>query len=152
MPAISDAEKVQTQVDVAAMPLGQEPLGFISWRTGEGDAAEWRVVDDPTASTKKAIAQTSKDTTDYRFPLAVYKRVSATNVDVTIRFKPVAGKVDEAGGIAVRLTTPDDYYVVRANALGTPWACAPKGSSSPFRSRVNRSSPPRTRPSPLQER
>ncbi len=117
VPAISDAQKAQTQVDVAAMQAGQEPPGFISWRTGEGDAAEWRVVDDPTASTKKAIAQMSKDTTDYRFPLAVYKPVSATNVDVTLRFKPVAGKVDEAGGIAVRLTTPDDYYVVRANAL-----------------------------------
>ncbi|MGB8578552.1 MAG: hypothetical protein WCD56_18585, partial [Pseudolabrys sp.] len=29
----------------------------------------------------------------------------------------MAGKVDQAGGIAVRLTTSDDYYVVRANAL-----------------------------------
>jgi hypothetical protein len=34
-----------------------------------------------------------------------------------VRFKPVGGKVDQAGGIVVRLTTPDDYYVVRANAL-----------------------------------
>ena len=117
VPAISDAQKVQTQVDIAAMKAGQEPPGFTSWRTGEGGAAEWRVVDDPTATTQKAIAQTSKDTTDYRFPIAVYQPVSATNVDVTVRFKPVAGKVDQAGGIAVRLTTPDDYYVVRANAL-----------------------------------
>jgi len=29
----------------------------------------------------------------------------------------VAGTVDEAGGIAVRLSTPGDYYVARANAL-----------------------------------
>jgi hypothetical protein len=34
-----------------------------------------------------------------------------------LRFKPVTGTVDQAGGIAVRLQTPDDYYVVRANAL-----------------------------------
>jgi hypothetical protein len=34
-----------------------------------------------------------------------------------VRFKPVTGTVDEAGGIAVRLSTPDDYYVARANAL-----------------------------------
>ena len=57
------------------------------------------------------------DRTDYRFPLAVYQPISAKDVEVTVRFKPVAGKVDQAGGIAVRLTTPDDYYVVRANAL-----------------------------------
>src|SRR6185437_4292424 len=30
---------------------------------------------------------------------------------------PVGGTVDQAGGLAVRLLTPDDYYVVRANAL-----------------------------------
>jgi hypothetical protein len=29
----------------------------------------------------------------------------------------VRGKIDQAGGIALRLATPDDYYVVRANAL-----------------------------------
>ncbi|MFL5267081.1 MAG: hypothetical protein ACJ8AH_10885 [Stellaceae bacterium] len=72
---------------------------------------------DPTAVHQAAIAQTSTDTTDYRFPLAVYKPVSAKDVDVSIRFKPIGGKVDQAGGIAVRLTTNDDYYVVRANAL-----------------------------------
>ena len=59
----------------------------------------------------------SKDRTDYRFPLAVYKPYSGKDVEVSVRFKPVAGTVDQAGGIAVRLSTPDDYYVARANAL-----------------------------------
>jgi glycosyl hydrolase family 59 (putative galactocerebrosidase) len=117
MTGTADAQKSVTQVDIAAMQPGPEPPGFTFWRTGQGAAAEWRVVADPTATAQKAIAQTSTDRTDYRFPLAVYQPVSAKNVDVTVRFKPVAGKVDEAGGIAVRLTTSDDYYVVRANAL-----------------------------------
>jgi hypothetical protein len=34
-----------------------------------------------------------------------------------VRFKPVAGTVDEAGGVVLRLLTPDDYYVARANGL-----------------------------------
>ena len=59
----------------------------------------------------------SKDRTDYRFPLAIYKPDSGKDVEVSARFKPVAGAVDEAGGIAVRLSTPGDYYVARANAL-----------------------------------
>jgi hypothetical protein len=117
VPAISDAQHAATQIDIATMPPGVAPPGFIFWRTGNGAAAEWRVVADPTAAGQKAIAQTSKDTTDYRFPLAVYQPISAKDVDVVVRFKPVAGTVDQAGGIAVRLTTPDDYYVVRANAL-----------------------------------
>jgi len=36
---------------------------------------------------------------------------------VTLRFKAVAGKIDRAGGIALRLRDTDNYYVVRANAL-----------------------------------
>jgi hypothetical protein len=30
---------------------------------------------------------------------------------------PLAGKVDQAGGVAVRLQDADNYYVARANAL-----------------------------------
>ncbi len=99
------------------MKPGFAPEDFAFSRTGSGDVGEWQVVDDPTASNRRVIAQTRADPTDYRFPLAVYQRVSVKNVDVQVHFKPVAGKVDQAGGIVVRLTTPDDYYVVRANAL-----------------------------------
>lgn len=113
----TSAEPATIQVHIAAMKPGFEPDGFNFWRTGNGGPAEWRVVTDLTATGQTAIAQTSIDTTGYRFPIAVYKPLSAKDVDVLIRFKPVGGKVDQAGGIAVRLTTPDDYYVARANAL-----------------------------------
>ncbi|MEW6454849.1 MAG: hypothetical protein AB1490_29705 [Pseudomonadota bacterium] len=96
---------------------GAPPADFDSWRTGQGGPAQWTVVADTTATNGAAIEQTSTDKTDYRFPLAIYKPVSARNVEVTLRFKPIAGTVDRAGGIAVRLTDPDNYYVVRANAL-----------------------------------
>src|SRR5205085_7198531 len=86
-------------------------------RTGQGAPGQWSVIGDPSAAHGVAIAQTSQDRTDYRFPLAIYQPVSARNVDVVVRFKPVGGRVDQAGGIAVRLAGPDDYYVVRANAL-----------------------------------
>ena len=61
--------------------------------------------------------QTNMDRTDYRFPLAIHESLSAANLDVEIRFKAVAGKVDQAAGIAVRLADVDNYYVARANAL-----------------------------------
>jgi hypothetical protein len=117
MTAPSHAQRATTQINIAGMPPGTAPPGFSFGRTGSGAAGDWRVVADPSAAGQKAIAQTSTDTTDYRFPLAIYQPVSARNVDVVVRFKPVGGTVDQAGGIAVRLTTPDDYYVVRANAL-----------------------------------
>ena len=39
------------------------------------------------------------------------------NLSVELRFKAVGGKIDQAGGIAVRLEDADNYYVARANAL-----------------------------------
>jgi hypothetical protein len=117
MPRTAAAQNVTTQIDVSRMSPGLAPDDFTFWRTGDGDVGDWRVVEDPSGSDRQVIAQTSKDPTDYRFPLAVYRPISAKNVDVVLRLKPVGGTVDQAGGIVVRLTTPDDYYVVRANAL-----------------------------------
>jgi len=103
-------------VDIGQLAPNLEPE-FTQWRTGDGGAAEWSLVADASAAGGRAIAQVSKDKTNYRFPLAIYKPFSGKDLEVLVRFKPVAGTVDQAGGIAVRLQTPDDYYVVRANAL-----------------------------------
>jgi hypothetical protein len=115
--SISHAQQATTLVNIGGMQPGTAPPGFTFSRTGQGATGQWIVVSDPTATRGGAIAQTSTDTTDYRFPLAIYQPVSARNVDVVVHFKPVAGAIDQAGGIALRLTSPDDYYVVRANAL-----------------------------------
>jgi hypothetical protein len=117
LPLAAVAQEGSTNVDIAKLPEGGLPTEFTTGRTGQGAPAQWSVVQDTSANGGHAIAQTSEDQTDYRFPLAIYQPVSAKNVEVTVRFKPVGGKIDQAGGIAVRLATPDDYYVVRANAL-----------------------------------
>jgi hypothetical protein len=97
--------------------VGTAPADFEFARTGQGGPSRWAVTADGTASGGGAIEQTSTDMTDNRFPLAIYRKLSAKNVELSVRFKPVAGKVDQAGGIAVRLSDADNYYVVRANAL-----------------------------------
>ncbi len=75
------------------------------------------MVEDASVSQGKAIAQISADPTDYRFPLAGYQPLRARDVEASVRFKAVAGKGDQAGSLAMRLTDADNYYVVRANAL-----------------------------------
>ena len=104
-------------IDIAHMPLAEKPPGFTEALTGQGEAVSWRVLEDPSAPAGRVIAETSRDTADYRFPLCIYDGLSAQNVDVTIRFKPVDGSVDQAGGIVARFLDSGNYYVVRANAL-----------------------------------
>jgi hypothetical protein len=111
VPALADA------INFAGDTAGAPPRQFELARTGQGGAGHWVVVRDASADGGHALEQDSQETTDYRFPLAIYQEASARNVEVRIRFKPVSGKVDRAGGIALRLASPDDYYVVRANAL-----------------------------------
>src|SRR5262245_24433339 len=100
------AQQPAPRIDIAAMPVGTVPLGCTVARTGSGGDAEWRVVADPSAASGKAIAQTSSDTTDYRFPLAIYDGFTAANLEVAVHFKPIAGRIDQAGGIAIRLASP----------------------------------------------
>jgi len=111
------SQSAATMIAIAKMDLGKPPAGFKFARTGQGGASQWTVVDDPSSSTGRVIEQSSTDRTDYRFPLAILDPLVAKNVEVSLSFKPVAGRVDQAGGIAVRVADADNYYVVRANAL-----------------------------------
>jgi len=104
-------------IAVESMRVGAPPEDFDFGRTGQGGPGQWIVVADTTATGGRAIEQSSTERTDYRFPLAIHRPLSARNVDVALRFKAVAGNVDRAAGIVVRLTDPDNYYVARANAL-----------------------------------
>jgi hypothetical protein len=104
-------------IQIDRMTAGKTPPGFSFARTGQGRDGEWAVVADPAANGGLAIEQTSTDTTDYRFPLAIPDSLSTKNVRAEIRFKAVGGKIDRAGGVAVRVEDPDNYYIARANAL-----------------------------------
>lgn len=107
-----------TRIDFESAATGSLPRGIQPMLTGSGGPVAWSIIDDPTAPAgPKVLAQTSKDTTDYRFPLAVFDQPVLQDLDVAVRFKPVSGEVDRAAGIAVRLTDGNNYYVVRANAL-----------------------------------
>jgi hypothetical protein len=111
--------QAEGRIDVAFAdaPIGALPSGFAAERTGGGAPADWKIVADNTIAGGHVLAQTSSDRTDYRFPLAIYQPVAAANIEVSVRFRAVAGSIDRAAGIAVRLVDSDNYYVVRANAL-----------------------------------
>ena len=102
--------------DTAA--VGSLPPGFSTALTGRGGPGVWRIMADATApSGGQVLAQTSTDTTSYRFPLCVYDPLTATDVTVSVRFKAVAGTVDQAAGLVARFKDKESYYIVRANAL-----------------------------------
>jgi hypothetical protein len=110
------AEQPKTKIDFVSNGIGVPPIDFEFWRTGHGDVGRWAVVRDVTAAAGASIEQFSMDTTEDRFPVAIYKPISAINVEVSTHFKLVSGTMQSAG-VAVRVTSASDYYVVRVSAL-----------------------------------
>lgn len=95
--------------------VGQQPKGFAFGLTRKtGTPGRWIVQEDKGG---RYLAQVDGDRTRNRFPTAVLTDVSATNVDLSVRFRPVSGRVDQAAGLVWRYQNEDNYYIVRANAL-----------------------------------
>lgn len=101
-----------------SLPTGAPPSGFSFARTGSGRPGQWvvRAVND-APSGSNVLAQEDSDRTDYRFPVAVADAPKFGDVSVSVRCKPVGGRVDRACGIVWRYQDANNYYLTRANAL-----------------------------------
>ena len=94
------------------------PPGFSFSRTGSGAQGRWVIHADTGApSGSNVLAQLDANATDYRFPIAVANEPLLRDGSVSVRCKPVSGKVDQACGLVFRYRDADNYYVTRANAL-----------------------------------
>jgi hypothetical protein len=119
---------------------GSLPPGWTVAMTHTGGAPKWEVLNDPTAPSKPNVfAQTSNDPTDGRFPLAIWDRANFQNGELSVRCKAISGKGDQGAGLVWRYRDPNNYYIVRANALednvvlykvqnGRRTSLAPKGT------------------------
>lgn len=98
--------------------VGSVPALFSQATTGKGSPADWKLVDAVGApSGKLVVAQLSTKGDNMRFPVLVYDKITAQNISLSVKFKAISGKEDQAAGLVVRYQDPNNYYVVRANAL-----------------------------------
>ncbi len=94
---------------------GTLPAGWVAGATGSGKA-RWAVEADATAPSAPHVLRQSGAAA---FPWCVKKDVSIADGFVEVKFKPIAGREDQAGGVVWRWQDGDNYYVARANALET---------------------------------
>ncbi len=92
---------------------GALPAGWRSGVTGRG-SPKWSVEADASAPSRPNVLKQSGSGT---FPWCVRPDVSLENGYVEVRFKPLTGREDQAGGLVWRWKDGDNYYVARANAL-----------------------------------
>src|SRR5512134_1806062 len=82
--------------DFAGDTVGQAPKGFAFGHTAKVGAPGTWVVQAEGAN--QYLAQTNADSTNSRFPVAVVSDISTADVDISVRFRPVSGRVDQAAG------------------------------------------------------
>ena len=89
------------------------PAGWTATQTGDG-TPHWMVVKDDTAPSKPNVLKQSGEAT---YPVCIKDDTKIKDGFVSVKFKPVAGKEDQAGGVIWRCKDADNYYLARANAL-----------------------------------
>ena len=100
-------------VNFDKVEAGKAPAGWSATQTGSGQA-KWAVVADDTAPSKPNVLKQSGQAT---YPVCIKDDTSLKDGFVEVKFKPISGREDQAGGLIWRAKDVTNYYVARANAL-----------------------------------
>ena len=92
---------------------GAPPTGWTATQTGTG-LAKWSIERDETAPSKPNVLKQSGKAT---YPICLKDDTKLKDGFVEVKFKPISGKEDQAGGVIWRAKDKDNYYIARANAL-----------------------------------
>jgi hypothetical protein len=96
-----------------AVKPGTLPDDWSCGVTGKGSPV-WKVETDTSAPSKPNVLKQSGSGT---FPWCLKQSVQIADGFVEVKFEPLAGREDQAGGLIWRFKDGDTYYIVRANAL-----------------------------------
>ena len=107
MPAIGET------IQFSEQRAGELPAGWLCGVTGHGNP-KWTIEPDTTSPN---LANVLRQSGAGDFPWCVKQDVSLADGFVEVRFKPVAGREDQAAGAVWRWKDGNNYYVARANAL-----------------------------------
>lgn len=100
-------------VNFDGLPTGAPPPGWKATQTGQGHA-RWTVEAEASAPSRPNVLKQSGEAS---FPVCLKRGTHLQDGFVEVKFKPVGGREDRAGGLVWRAKDADNYYVARANAL-----------------------------------
>jgi len=95
---------------------GSVPPGW-TFTSNSQTPGRWEVLKDPSAASPPYVfAQVSKQGSG-SCPLAILNKMNVKDGDLSVKVKPVGGREDRTGGLVFRYHDPENYYLLRANAL-----------------------------------
>ena len=97
--------------------VNELPGGWKAAHTGTGEGSIWKVVADSGPSMSGLVlAQTAESPNAY-FNLCVSDKLSVKDLEMSVAFKAIKGKLDRGGGLVWRYQDADNYYIARMNPL-----------------------------------
>ena len=94
----------------------QDKIGEIG-RGFSGESGEWKIVADETAPSKGQVLAQLARSEGAAFNLALVKDIKAKQLELSVKFKAVAGKEDQGGGVVWRAKDAKNYFLCRYNPL-----------------------------------
>jgi hypothetical protein len=112
-------ERKERTIKFSKDDLGKVPTGWKAEKTGKGDGSVWKTVEDDTALSKSdyVLAQTAEGPNNL-FNVCVLEDSNYKDVELSVSFKPIAGKNDQGGGFVWRYRDKNNYYLARSNPAG----------------------------------
>jgi hypothetical protein len=107
------SQAVADTVNFDKLPAGMPPPGWTATKTGTG-TPKWTVERDDSAPSKPNVLKQSGQAT---YPVCIKDDTNLKDGFVEVKFKPISGKEDQAGGVIWRAKDANNYYIARANAL-----------------------------------
>jgi hypothetical protein len=90
---------------------GQLPRGFTT------PAGVWKVLADDSAPSKGNVVKLTEGGAKPDFNVLLFADTTYVDLDLRVKMKPVAGQIDQGGGLIWRAKDGRNYYVARFNPL-----------------------------------
>ncbi|NOX66307.1 MAG: DUF1080 domain-containing protein [Chlorobi bacterium] len=94
--------------------INETPAGWTNYLTGKGEMCKWEIRND---NGNNVLAQISNETPEYRFNIIANDGLKYKDLEISVKFKGVEGRIDQGGGLVWRFRDANNYYVARANPL-----------------------------------
>jgi hypothetical protein len=93
-----------------------DAVGVIS-NSFTNDVGMWRTTADSTGPSKPNVLAQLAKSAGPEFNITLIGSSSFKDLDLTVKMKPVAGKIDQGGGLVWRARDSRNYYIARYNPL-----------------------------------
>jgi hypothetical protein len=116
-PVVAEVPSKPFLDDFEESAVGKLPPGWTVAKTGAGDGSVWKVHENKAAPSGVLVLAQVAAGPNSLFNLCIADQTEFQNLELSVAFNSVSGKVDHGSGVVWRLVDANNYYIARFNPL-----------------------------------